>query len=301
MNWDAFEGIGHVNIFNRSTKDEGIARCQDSDVVICNKFLIGADFLRSCPHVKLICVAATGYNNVDVNLCKEKEIVVSNVSSYSTSSVAQHVFSLILHIYNKVGKHNLSVKKGYWSVCPDFSFTLHSVQELKGLNLGIYGYGQIGEAVAKIADAFGMKVLAHSRSKQKGEEAFVQFVDKETLIRESDILTLHASLNEESQHFINASSLDKMKSNALLINTGRGGLINEVDLAEALYEEKIMAAGLDVLSVEPASLSHPFYKLSNCVITPHMAWASFQSRQRLMQGIIENIKAYLKGKPINVV
>ena len=290
-----------VNIFNRSSRTEAIERCKDAEIVITNKFVVDEGFLSACPTVKFICVAATGYNNIDLPACKKRNILISNVSSYSTSSVTQHVFSLILHLFNKVGKHNKAVKKGYWSVCPDFSFTLHSIQELQGLNLGIFGYGQIGKSVAKVAKAFGMTVLAHSRSKVSGTDGEVTLVSKEELLKKSDILSLHAALNPESKFFINRANLQKMKSSAYIINTGRGELIHEMDLAEALERGEIAGAGIDVLSQEPAALSHPFYKLSNCIMTPHLAWASFQARERLMDGIIKNIEAYKAKQPINLI
>ncbi len=293
--------MGIVKIFNRSTRQEGIDRCRTSDLIITNKFVVDKTFLNECPNIKFICVAATGYNNIDIEECKKRNIVVSNVGDYSSASVAQLVFAFILHILNAVSKHNSSVKKGYWSICPDFSFSLLSIQELKGLTLGLYGYGNIAKKVAIIAKAFEMEVIASSASRTSGKEDGLTFVDTNTLLNKSDVLSLHAALNPKTIGFINKASLRKMKSSAILINTGRGGLIIEHDLAEALYEGQIKAAALDVLNEEPAPLSHPFYKLSNCILTPHIAWSSLQSRKRLMQGVADNLKAFLDGNPINVV
>ena len=226
---------------------------------------------------------------------------MSNVAGYSTDGVAQHVFALLLHILNNVSKHNRSVKKGFWSVSPDFSFTIFPIQDLAHKTFGIYGYGTIAKAVAKVAHAFNMKVIASSRSNKSGKDGFVTFVDEEALLKQSDVLSLHAALNKESHEFINKSNLSKMKESSILINTGRGPLINEQDLADALQLGEIFAAGLDVLVEEPAQLSHPFYHLKNCVLTPHMAWSTVDSRKRLLQSTVENIKAFLNGKPINLI
>lgn len=223
------------------------------------------------------------------------------MAGYSTDGVAQHVFALLLHILNNVSKHNRSVKKGFWSVSPDFSFTIFPIQDLANKTLGIYGYGTIAKAVAKVAHAFNMKVIATSRSNKAGNDDFVKFVDEETLLIESDVLSLHAALNDKSFEFINKKSLSKMKESSILINTGRGPLINELDLADALQLGEIFAAGLDVLVEEPAPLSHPFYSLKNCVLTPHMAWGTINSRKRLLQSTVNNIKAFLKGNPQNLI
>lgn len=231
----------------------------------------------------------------------KRGIKVCNVAGYSTDAVAQHVFALLLHILNNVSKHNRSVKKGFWSVSPDFSFTIFPIQDLAGKTLGIYGYGTIAKAVAKIGLAFKMKVIAYSRSNQSGSDGEIKFVDVQTLLSNSDVLTLHAALNSESAEFINQTNIAKMKNSCILINTGRGGLINENDLADALILGELFAAGLDVLVEEPAPLSHPFYKIKNCVITPHMAWGSINSRKRLLQETVDNINAFLKGTPTNLI
>ena len=296
-----FEGIGIVEIFNRSTPQQGLERSAKADIIVVNKFKVTESFLEACPNIKLVCVAATGYNNIDMKAVEKRGIKVCNVAGYSTDAVAQHVFALLLHILNNVSKHNRSVKKGFWSVSPDFSFTIFPIQDLAGKTMGIYGYGTIARAVAKVALAFNMKVIAYSRKNQSGNDGEIRFVNEDTLLSESDVLTLHAALNKDSAEFINQANISKMKDSCILINTGRGGLINEADLADALMLGELFAAGLDVLSEEPAPLSHPFYKIKNCVITPHMAWGSINSRKRLLQETVNNINAFLNGTPQNLL
>jgi len=263
LSWDDIAVHGTLEVFNRSTIIQGQERAKDAQVLIVNKFIIDEAFLSYCNAVKLICISATGTNNVDLAACRERDITVCNVANYSTSGVAQHVFAMLLHWLNQITQHNNLVKKGYWSICPDFSFTASPIHELASKKFGILGYGDIGV--------------------------------------ESDVLSLHASLNEDTKEIINKQSLSKMKPTAILINTSRGGLIHEYDLAEFLEEEKIQAALLDVMCDEPALLQHPFYRLTNCKITPHIAWSSVQSRTRLMQSISQNIAAFFEGTPKNLV
>ncbi len=266
-----------------------------------NKFNVTEAFLSECTNLKCVCVAATGYNNIDIIAVNKRNIKVCNVAGYSTDGVAQHVFALLLHIINNVSKHNNSVKKGFWSVSPDFSFTIFPIQDLADKTFGLYGYGTIAKAVAKIALAFNMKVIATSRSNKTGSDGLVSFVDEDTLLRNSDVLSLHAALNDDSFEFINQASISKMKDSCILINTGRGPLINEADLADALKLGELFAAGLDVLVEEPAALSHPFYNLKNCVLTPHMAWSTINSRKRLLEETVKNINAFLNGTPTNLI
>ncbi len=301
LSWNEIGVLGALEVFNRSTLAQGLERAQDAKVLIVNKFIIDRDFLSKCKDLQLICISATGYNNVDLSACRERNIDVCNVANYSTTGVAQHTFAMLLHWMNQITQHSNLVKKGYWSICPDFSFTASPIHELAGKKFGILGYGDIGKRVAQIAMAFGMEVLVCRKSEQAIEPSSIKKVDFDTLIAESDIISLHASLNEQTKEIINTQSLSKMKPSAILINTSRGGLINENDLAACLAEEGIAAALLDVLCEEPAPLHHPFYALSNCKITPHIAWSSVQSRTRLMHSISKNISAFLEGNPQNLV
>ena len=301
LSWDKIGMLGELEVYNRSTRSQAEERALDADILIVNKFVIDKAFLDNCGSLKLVCVSATGYNNVDIDACTKRNIKVCNVSNYSTSGVAQHVFAMLMHWLNQIGKHNNLVKKGYWSICPDFSFTASPIHELSGKQFGILGYGDIGKKVAQIAKAFGMHVLVCRKSDTPILEDGVQKVDLDTLLSNSDMLSLHANLDESTHQIINKASLSKMKKNAILINTSRGGLINEMDLAECLMEEKIAAALLDVLTEEPAPLNHPFYQIRTCKITPHIAWATVQSRTRLMKSVEENIAAFLAGKPQNEI
>jgi len=301
LTWDGIGVHGALQVYNRSTLAQAHERCIDTDILIVNKFVVDRDFLSHCNKLQLVCVSATGYNNVDIGACKEKGIPVCNVSNYSSTGVAQHAFAMLLHWLNQPGKHNNLVKKGYWSICPDFSFTANPIHELSGTTFGILGYGDIGKKVAQIASAFGMDVIVCRKSDTPIEEANVRKVDLNTLFTESDVLSLHSNLDDSTRNIINAESLSKMKKSAILINTGRGGLINEMELAEALINEDISAALLDVLNEEPAPLNHPFYQIRNVKITPHIAWASVESRTRLMAGVEKNIEAFLSGFPINQV
>ncbi len=301
LSWEGVGMHGALEVYNRSTLSQAMERAVDADVLIVNKYVIDEAFLAHCNALKLVCVSATGYNNVDIDACKKRSITVCNVSGYSTTGVAQHTFSMLLHWLNQIGKHNNLVKKGYWSICPDFSFTANPINELSGKTFGILGYGDIGKRVALIAHAFGMNVIVCRKSATPITEEGIKKVDLETLFKESDILSLHANLDDSTHEIINKASLSKMKKTSILINTSRGGLINEMDLAECLVEENIGAALLDVLTEEPAPLNHPFYRIRTCKITPHIAWASVQSRTRLMKSVEENIEAYLAGNPKNII
>ena len=301
LSWNDIGEHGELEVFNRSTIAEAIDRVDGAHVIIVNKFVLDKDFLQYCNALKLVCVSATGYNNVDLNACREKNISVCNVANYSTPGVAQHTFGLLLHWRNQVSRHNSLVKKGYWSICPDFSFTAQPIHELHEKVFGLLGYGDIAKQVGKIALAFGMRVLVCRHSDKPLEDTQMQKVDLDTLLKSSDVLSLHASLNENTHEIINANTLAKMKSGAILINTSRGGLINEKDLSASLTDHHLEAALLDVLCEEPAPLDHPLYDISNCIITPHIAWASVESRQRLMKSIEENIAAFFAGNPNNLI
>jgi len=294
--------LGSVKIYERTTHDEVISRCKDATIIITNKVVIDKSAIAQLANLRYICVAATGYNVVDVKAASARGIPVSNVSGYSTPSVVQHVFAMILSTLNKVESYSQQTAKGRWQESIDFTFYDHSISELAGKTLGIFGYGTIGEQVGKVALAFGMNVMAVKRSVAAGTEVNgVQFVSKKQLFAESDILSLHAPLTAETKGIINYEVLQTMKSSAILVNTGRGPLIVEADLAKALQEDQIAYACLDVLSSEPPEINSPLIGLPNCIITPHQAWASQQSRQRLLDGLVANIDAYHVGNILNRV
>lgn len=251
--------------------------------------------------LKYIGVMATGYNIVDVTAVHTRKIIVSNVPSYSTASVAQLTFAFILELVNHTALYAESVRRGDWVKSKDFSYQLKPIMELHDKTLGITGFGQIGKAVAKIALAFGMKVLASHKHPERDKMQGVTFTDEETCFREADILSLHCSLNEKNFQFVNKELLANMKRSSFLINTSRGGLINESDLAEALNKGIIAGAGLDVLSIEPPSSDNPLLHAKNCLINPHVAWATFEARTRLMEVVVDNVKAFLEGHAKNQV
>ena len=253
------------------------------------------------PRLRYIGVMATGYNVVDVAAARERGVPVTNVPEYGTNSVAQMVFALLLELTRGAGSHSRTVRDGRWSACPDYCYWDIPLLELDGLVMGIVGYGRIGRETARVARAFGMRVVASTRRENVPEEPGVSFVPLETLLRESDVVSLHCPMTQETTGMINRERLALMKPSAFLINTARGGLVNERDLADALNTDRIAGAGLDVLSVEPPPPDNPLIGARNCVITPHIAWATLAARKRLMATVVENVRAFLRGAPENVV
>lgn len=298
LSWEAFHQLGEFTHHkNLKSETEIIAASKDADILIGNKIIFSKQLIDQLPSLQLICVAATGYNNVDLAACKAKGIQVCNVSGYSTPGVCHQVFALIFGLINKVESYSTEVKAGAWAQQEFFSYQHAPWAELQGKVLGIFGFGTIGQAVARVGLAFGMKVIACKRNPTA--HADVEFVSKNELFQRSDILSLHASLNPDTADLINRDTLSQMKSSAILINTARGGLINEKDLAEGLRNRVISGAGLDVMVDEPPAENHEFHQLDHCLITPHQAWSSQESRQRLLQGIAENIKSYQSGSLSN--
>lgn len=300
LNWEQFEELGDCTIYERTPPELTVERARNAEIAITNKVIFNKNIMAQLPKLKYIGVLATGYNVVDVNAAREAGIVVTNIPAYSTASVAQMVFSHILHFAQNVSVHAASVEKGGWNECADFSYQLTSQTELAGKTLGIIGFGQIGQAVARIGLAFGMKVIFHNRSRKESSLDAVQ-VDLDALLTESDFISINCPLTAENAGFINKNTLAKMKPSAFLVNTGRGPLVNEHDLAEALNTGRIAGAGLDVLSAEPPIAGNPLIQAKNCFITPHIAWATAEARSRLMQIAAENLEAFLSGKPKNVV
>ena len=296
--WTFLDGLVDYKVYERTAPEEVIERIGDSDAIFLNKIQITKEIFEACPNLKYIGVLATGYNVIDLEAARAHGVTVTNIPAYSTESVAQHVFSFILYFTNQVAQHSASVMAGDWVKCPDFCYWNGSLTELKGKTLGIFGYGNIGSRVAAIAQAFGMKVICCTRTPKEGMPEAVSFED---LLKRSDFLTLHAPLTDKTKNIINKESLSLMKKTAYIINTARGGFVVEKDLAECLDKGGIAGYAADVLVQEPMAADNPLLKAKNCVITPHIAWAPLETRKRL-QGIAEeNLKAWLSGKPVNVV
>lgn len=301
VSWAPLEAIAPCEIHARTPLAQTVARCRDADIVITNKAVLNREMIQALPKLRYIGVTATGYNVVDVAAAKERDIVVTNVPGYSSPAVAQLVFALLLELTNHVGHHAQTVQDGRWQACPDFCYWDHPVIELAGRTLGIIGYGDIGSSVARIAVAFGMKVLASKREWKTPPPEGVTPASIEEIFEKSDAISLHCPLTDATKHVVNAKSLATMKPGAFLINTGRGPLVDEEALAAALNEGRIAGAGLDVLSVEPPKDGNPLIGAKNCLITPHIGWASREARIRLIAQTAKNLQAFLDGKPLNTV
>lgn len=301
LSWGEMEALGDLKVYDRTSSAELLERSEGAEVLITNKTLITANDMDALPRLKYIGVLATGYNVVDIEEAKKKGIVVTNIPAYSTSSVAQMVFAHLLNITQRVGYYADMNRQGKWSDNVDFSYWDTDLIELDGKLMGIVGFGNIGQATARIALAFRMKVgVFTSKSQEELPEGIIK-MDLNELFESCDVISLHCPLTPSTQEMVNAERLKLMKSNAILINTGRGPLVNEQDLANALNEGKILAAGLDVLSVEPPASSNPLLSARNCFITPHIAWATKEARIRLMQIAVANLKGYVNGNVINNV
>lgn len=302
LSWEWLEKLGECHIYHRTPQDKILERCKGADIILTNKTPLTKETLSLLPDLKYIALLSTGYNIVDWEYAKEIGVPVSNIPAYSTNAVAQLTFSLILEITNAVGLHSESVKSGEWTACPDFCYWKTPLTELSGKTLGIVGFGQIGQAVADIAEAFKMNVQAVSghETDQSHRKNF-KWVDMETLAKTSDIISFHCPLTEKTTNLVNKDFIDKCRNGAIIINTSRGPVVNDKDLADALNNGKLGGAGLDVLTVEPPKSDNPLLTAKNCFITPHIAWAAFETRERLMNILKENIFAYLDGKPQNVV
>jgi len=290
-----------LTIHERTPNDLVVERALEADIVLTNKAVLDEKTLAQLPRLRFVSVLATGYNVVDVAAAQRLGIAVSNVRGYAANSVAQHVFAMTLAISNRIAEHSQHAKAGGWANSLDWSYTLAPLWELSGKTMGIYGFGQIGQRVAEIALAFGMRVIACHKHPERDKRSGVEFVSFENLLAQSDVLTLHAPLTAENQGIINEMSLRKMKPSALLINTGRGGLVVEKDLKNALEGGVIAAAGLDVLSEEPPRNGSLLFGVNNCLITPHNAWATKEARERLIAETVENVRAFLAGQPRNLV
>ncbi|AEY68130.1 D-2-hydroxyacid dehydrogenase [Clostridium sp. BNL1100] len=302
MSWDAMGQLGELVVYDRTPADKIIERIDNAEIVLTNKVILTKEILDKTPSVKYIGIMATGYNVVNTEYAKELGIIVTNVPAYSTDSVAQMVFAFIMEFCNHVGEHSRAVHEGKWTKSPDFSFWYYPLIEIKNKTLGIIGFGAIGQKVAQIAEIFGMQVLFHSRTIKPGLETDnIKSATLEKVLAESDFITLHCPLTEQTRGLINKDTISKIKDGAILINTSRGPVIDENDVAQALNAGKLAGLGTDVVSIEPIQAENPLLNAKNCIITPHFAWATKEARERLMDTLIKNIDSFLKGTPVNVV
>lgn len=299
LGWEGFEAFGDVTIYDRTEQQQILSRIGSADIVITNKTPLDAQTIAKAPNLKYIGVLATGYNVVDIEAARRRGVVVTNIPTYGTDAVAQFAFAMLLEIAHHVQHHSDAVKEGRWTNHQDFCFWDYPLIELAGKTMGIIGYGRIGQAAARIARAFGMQVIAYDVSQQSGNSDV--YVDLDTLLGSSDVISLHCPLFESTRGIINKDSIARMKDGVILLNNSRGPLVVEQDLADALNSGKVYAAGLDVVSEEPIKADNPLLSAKNCLITPHISWAPKESRQRLMDIAVENLKAFLEGKPQHVV
>ena len=299
LSWNNLAALGDLTVHDRTSPEVVEERVGNAEIVFTNKTLLPAEAIKALPSLQYIGVLATGYNVVDIDAAREQSISVTNIPAYGTASVAQMTFALILELTQQPALHDASVHAGDWTECPDFCYWKKPLVELDGLTLGLVGYGAIGQAVARLGRALGMKILVHTRTVREEEDT--GFVDCETLFRKSDVVSLHCPLTGENQGFVNAQLLSQMKPTAFLINTARGPLVDEEALANALNDKQIAGAATDVLSVEPPPADNPLFSAKNLIITPHIGWATRAARERLMNIAADNLRAFLDGTPQNVV
>lgn len=308
LSWEGFEKLGELTVYDRTPREdveEILRRIGDAEIICTNKTLIGREVIERAPKLRYIGVLATGYNVVDVDAAAERGIPVTNIPSYGTAAVAQHVMALLLEICNRTGHHSQAVHERRWQRSEDFCFWDYPLMELAGKTMGIIGYGHIGKAAARLAGAFGMKVIACRRPGhsvlENVQDDGVSMVTIEELFERADVISVHCPLFPETEGLICRENISKMKDGVIIINTARGPIVQEKDLAEALNSGKVYAAGVDVVSTEPIRDDNPLLTARNCFITPHIAWASRESRQRLMDTAVDNLRAFLAGEPVNVV
>jgi len=303
LSWEPLKQFGELVIYDRTEDDEDkiIDRIGDADIAIINKVPITERIMDACPNLKAITILATGYNVVDIDAARKRGIPVCNVPAYGTDAVAEFAMSLLLELCHHVGHHADAVKEGRWESCPDFCFWDYPLMDLHGKTMGIIGFGHIGRTTGKLANAFGMKVLATGSRPTPEGEALADYVDLDTLLSRSDVIALHCPLLPGTKDIICRENIEKMKDGVIIINNARGGCVVEQDLADALNSGKVAAAGLDVVSTEPISGDNPLLTAKNCIITPHISWASRECRQRILDTTVENVRSFLAGIPKNVV
>ena len=300
LSWDEFAALGELTVYDRTAQEDAAARIGDAEVVFINKVRLTDEIFAACPNLKLVSILATGYNIVDLAAAKRRGITVCNVPGYSTRAVVQMTFALLLEICQQVGLHSGAVHTGRWQTCPDFCFWDRPLIELDGKTMGIVGYGAIGSAVGTVAQALGMKLLVTARHEKPVPEG-ARFVSLPELLAQSDVVSLHCPQTAENARMIDAGALAQMKDGAILLNTARGGLLDEQAVADALRSGKLLAAGMDVVSAEPIRADNPLLTAPNCFLTPHIAWAPLETRRRLQAISAETLRAFLAGKPQNVV
>lgn len=302
LSWDEFRKFGELVVYDRTNPEEVLSRARDAQILLTNKTPVREDIISKLPHLKFIGVLATGYNIVDTGAARDKGIVVSNVPDYGSYSVAQLTFALLLELCHHVQRHSDSVERGEWASSPDWSYWKYPLIELAGKTMGIIGFGSIGQKVADIATAFGMNILGAARTHtDQSHRRNFKWSEIPSLLQQADVVSIHCPLTQATQGLINSKSLQTMKASALLLNTSRGPIIVEEDLASALNDGVIAGAGIDVLSVEPPLPGNLLVKAKNCIVTPHIAWATREARARLMAMAANNVSAFLQGKPVNVV
>lgn len=301
LSWEGLEELGEVTVYERTQPSETVARAAEAEILLTNKVVIGREEMTQLPHLQYIGVLATGYNVVDLKAARERGIIVTNVPAYSTESVAQMVFAHLLTVTNHTERYAIENRRGRWSNSPDFCYYDESIHELAGKTFGIVGLGNIGRRVAQIALAFGMKVKALTSKPVEALPEGIQKAELKELLQTSDVISLHCPLTSDTHHLINKETIDWMNPKAILINTGRGPLVDDSPLAEALESGRIKAYCADVMTEEPPKAENPLLKMKNAYITPHIAWATFEARQRLIQIATDNVRAFLNGHPQNVV
>lgn len=300
LGYGALEGFGEVKVYDRTPPEQVIARIGDAPIILTNKARITREVMEACPQIAYIGVLATGYNVVDIAEASRRGIVVTNVPAYSTQAVAQHTMALLLHGMSRVSEYDAQVKQGRWQSSPDFCLYAGPMEEIAGKTLGVVGFGNIGQAVARAALAFGMRVIVHTRTAKEGWPQ-VEFVSKDELLRESDVISLHCPLTEQTRNFVDEQAIAAMKQGARVINTSRGPLVDEGAMAAALESGRVACYMADVLSTEPPAADNPLLSAPNTVITPHVAWAPLQTRKRLLDIAVGNVRAFVQGAPRNVV
>ena len=301
LTWEGLEALGDTEIYDRTPEDQVLERSKDAEVLLVNKVVLSREIMDQLPRLKFICVLATGYDVVDIHAAREKGIAVSNVPTYGTQSVAQMVMAHVLNLTQHVAYHAETVREGRWSRSDDWCYWDFPLIELYGLTMGVVGYGRIGRNSASLAKAFGMKVLAYDEFVRDSGDPAVEMVDFRTLLQRSDVVTFHTPLTPDTEGMLNAETLKLMKKTAFVINTSRGPVIDSKALADALNNDELAGAGLDVLDVEPPPADHPLLTAKNCYVTPHISWATRSARARLMQTAVDNVAGYIKGELQNVV
>lgn len=301
LNWSGLEAFGTVTVYDRTPGAEVAERIGKAEVAVTNKTPISRETMEQCPNLRFVAVLATGYDVVDIKAAREKGVTVSNVPTYGTDAVGQFAIALLLEIANRVGHHDRAVKEGRWASCPDWCFWDYPLMELAGKTMGVIGFGRIGQTTGRIAAALGMRVIAYDAYPTDSGRAVGEYVPLDRLLADSDVICLHCNLTPETRGIINSKTIAQMKPGVIIINNSRGPLVNERDLADALNAGKVYAAAVDVLSQEPPTDANPLLTAKNCIITPHMSWAPVECRRRIMDITVNNLDAFLKGKPMNVV